>query len=80
MIVIHLAIIIITIYHPLPPHHRHDWKGVTLPNRNRIENVARQEFLNKSGVAGIFGPGTRIPAAADEVIDAIERALIAQEN
>jgi methylmalonyl-CoA mutase len=29
------------------------------------------EFLNKSGVAGIFGPGTRIPAAACDVIDAI---------
>jgi methylmalonyl-CoA mutase len=29
------------------------------------------EFLHKSGVAGIFGPGTRIPAAACDVIDAI---------
>ena len=49
-------------------------------NRTEARAVARQEFLNKSGVAGIFGPGTRIPAAADEVIDAIERALQAQEN
>ena len=33
------------------------------------------EFLNKTGVAGIFGPGTRIPSAACDVIDAIEAAL-----
>ncbi len=29
------------------------------------------EFLNKAGVKGIFGPGTQIPKAAREVLDAI---------
>lgn len=33
------------------------------------------EFLYQSGVSAIFGPGTRIPQAAVEVIDNIERSL-----
>ncbi|TNN40524.1 Methylmalonyl-CoA mutase, mitochondrial [Liparis tanakae] len=33
------------------------------------------EFLFKSGVCAIFGPGTRIPQAAVEVIDSIEKSL-----
>jgi len=33
------------------------------------------EFLYQSGVCCIFGPGTRIPAAAVEVIDNIEKSL-----
>ncbi|XP_016353324.1 methylmalonyl-CoA mutase, mitochondrial-like [Sinocyclocheilus anshuiensis] len=33
------------------------------------------EFLYKSGVSCIFGPGTRIPQAAVEVLDNIEKSL-----
>lgn len=33
------------------------------------------EFLYQSGVCAIFGPGTRIPQAAVEVIDSIEKSL-----
>ncbi|KAF4099827.1 methylmalonyl-CoA mutase, mitochondrial [Onychostoma macrolepis] len=33
------------------------------------------EFLYKSGVSCIFGPGTRIPQAAVEVLDSIEKSL-----
>lgn len=33
------------------------------------------EFLYHSGVCAIFGPGTRIPQAAVEVIDNIEKSL-----
>jgi len=33
------------------------------------------EFLFQSGVCAIFGPGTRIPQAAVEVIDRIEKSL-----
>ncbi|XP_008396689.1 methylmalonyl-CoA mutase, mitochondrial [Poecilia reticulata] len=33
------------------------------------------EFLYQSGVCAIFGPGTRIPQAAVEVIDNIEKSL-----
>ncbi|KAM9356239.1 methylmalonyl-CoA mutase, mitochondrial [Pholidichthys leucotaenia] len=33
------------------------------------------EFLYQSGVCAIFGPGTRIPQAAMEVIDNIEKSL-----
>uniref|UniRef100_A0A9J7Z984 Methylmalonyl-CoA mutase, mitochondrial n=1 Tax=Cyprinus carpio carpio TaxID=630221 RepID=A0A9J7Z984_CYPCA len=33
------------------------------------------EFLYKSGVSCIFGPGTRIPRAAVEVLDNIEKSL-----
>lgn len=33
------------------------------------------EFLYESGVCCIFGPGTRIPQAAVEVIDNIEKSL-----
>lgn len=33
------------------------------------------EFLYQSGVCAVFGPGTRIPQAAVEVIDNIERNL-----
>lgn len=33
------------------------------------------EFLYHSGVCAIFGPGTRIPQAAVEVIDSIEKSL-----
>ncbi|XP_069570295.1 methylmalonyl-CoA mutase, mitochondrial [Brachyistius frenatus] len=33
------------------------------------------EFLYQSGVCAIFGPGTRIPKAAVEVIDNIEKSL-----
>ncbi|XP_032399030.1 methylmalonyl-CoA mutase, mitochondrial isoform X1 [Etheostoma spectabile] len=33
------------------------------------------EFLYQSGVCAIFGPGTRIPQAAVEVVDSIERSL-----
>lgn len=33
------------------------------------------EFLYHSGVSAIFGPGTRIPQAAVEVIDNIEKSL-----
>lgn len=33
------------------------------------------EFLYESGVCAIFGPGTRIPQAAVEVIDNIEKSL-----
>uniref|UniRef100_A0A667ZGJ8 Methylmalonyl-CoA mutase, mitochondrial n=1 Tax=Myripristis murdjan TaxID=586833 RepID=A0A667ZGJ8_9TELE len=33
------------------------------------------EFLYQSGVCSIFGPGTRIPQAAVEVIDNIEKSL-----
>ena len=33
------------------------------------------EFLYQAGVTCIFGPGTRIPLAAVQVIDAIEKAL-----
>lgn len=33
------------------------------------------EFLYRSGVSAIFGPGTRIPQAAVEVIDNIEKSL-----
>ncbi|XP_047429894.1 methylmalonyl-CoA mutase, mitochondrial [Mugil cephalus] len=33
------------------------------------------EFLYQSGVCAIFGPGTRIPRAAVEVIDNIEKSL-----
>ncbi|XP_060947368.1 methylmalonyl-CoA mutase, mitochondrial [Limanda limanda] len=33
------------------------------------------EFLYQSGVSAIFGPGTRIPQAAVEVIDNIEKSL-----
>ena len=30
------------------------------------------DFLKEAGVTAIFGPGTRIPAAANEVLDLIE--------
>lgn len=33
------------------------------------------EFLYQSGVCAVFGPGTRIPQAAVEVIDNIEKNL-----
>ena len=33
------------------------------------------EFLYERGVAAIFGPGTRIPKAAVDVIDKIEEKL-----
>ncbi|CAH2245813.1 methylmalonyl- mutase, mitochondrial, partial [Pelobates cultripes] len=33
------------------------------------------EFLFNAGVSSIFGPGTRIPNAAVQVIDDIERNL-----
>uniref|UniRef100_A0A8D3BXQ5 Methylmalonyl-CoA mutase, mitochondrial n=1 Tax=Scophthalmus maximus TaxID=52904 RepID=A0A8D3BXQ5_SCOMX len=33
------------------------------------------EFLHQSGVCAIFGPGTRIPQAAVDVIDNIEKSL-----
>lgn len=33
------------------------------------------EFLYQSGVSAIFGPGTRIPQAAVEVIESIEKSL-----
>lgn len=33
------------------------------------------DFLYQSGVCAIFGPGTRIPHAALEVIDNIEKKL-----
>lgn len=33
------------------------------------------EFLYDSGVSCIFGPGTRIPQAAVEVVDNIEKSL-----
>jgi len=32
------------------------------------------EFLYKAGVNAVFGPGTRIPAAAMDVLDAILNA------
>src|SRR5208282_4242100 len=34
------------------------------------------EFLRRSGVAGIFGPGTPIPACARQVLDAIKGASL----
>jgi methylmalonyl-CoA mutase len=33
------------------------------------------EFLYQSGVICVFGPGTRVPEAADRVLDALEKAL-----
>jgi len=33
------------------------------------------DFLYECGVCCIFGPGTRIPTAAVEVIDSIEKSL-----
>ena len=38
------------------------------------------EFLHKEGVTSIFGPGTRIPAAARTVISDLELALAAEES
>lgn len=37
--------------------------------------VQDYEFLYQSGVSAIFGPGTRIPQAAVDVIDNIEKSL-----
>mmetsp|Transcript_16789 Transcript_16789/g.52195 ORF Transcript_16789/g.52195 Transcript_16789/m.52195 type:complete len:133 (-) Transcript_16789:54-452(-) len=39
---------------------------------------ADYEVLRKAGVAAIFGPGTRIPIAACEVIDKLAQALHAK--
>jgi methylmalonyl-CoA mutase len=36
------------------------------------------DFLREAGVAGIFGPGTRIPLAAREVLKAIKAAAPGQ--
>ena len=33
------------------------------------------EFLHQAGCAAVFGPGTRIPAAALQVLEAIEQNL-----
>lgn len=38
------------------------------------------EFLYKSGVASIFGPGTRLPVAAVEVIELIAKNIIDQQQ
>src|SRR5512135_108986 len=35
------------------------------------------DFLNQAGVAGIFGPGTPIPACAKQVLEAIKTAHVA---
>ena len=35
------------------------------------------QFLYDEGVSAVFGPGTRIPQAAQEVVDAIRKALSA---
>ena len=35
------------------------------------------EFLRQAGVAAIFGPGTNIPSAADEILHLIEKRLAA---
>lgn len=37
------------------------------------------QFLYDAGVACIFGPGTRIPVAAIEVIQAIDKAIVQQQ-
>jgi methylmalonyl-CoA mutase len=34
------------------------------------------EFLYKAGVAGIFGPGTVIPAAAQRIIEILRGTLV----
>jgi methylmalonyl-CoA mutase len=34
------------------------------------------EFLRRAGVAAVFGPGTNIPAAAEEVLDLIDQRRV----
>jgi methylmalonyl-CoA mutase len=34
------------------------------------------EFLYQAGVAGIYGPGTAIPAAAQQIVRVLSRSLV----
>jgi methylmalonyl-CoA mutase len=42
--------------------------------------VKDYEFLRQSGVAGIFGPGTPIPACARQVLNAIKGAGVGSQE
>ena len=58
------------------------YESATLPTRSDAMVVAGgvippqdYEFLYNEGVASIFGPGTRIPAAARTIIGDLNKAL-----